>query len=504
MDDPLSPDPTAFGALPQDLSMVAASLRQAIEDNQHVPAVFAEFCARAYSRPDWAMAASPFIVECFAQRPRDLAMMARVSDLIIELTCGSQVYTMTVVAQWMRQGDNAQLLKLADALLVAHGNIAGPEVVHLMLALANSLAIMRYSRAEQLLAAAEPRCGEDHHDSHLETSEWLKLGAALRLCPPSVRELFNHRLRRPRAKWTWQNTHEKQALEALALQIESAAPALEKMRAILPEGWIEQALEEARHRPQEKPAPQPRPQPPPAPSPPAAPDPDWPWQRWPSAWQFFAGGVAGMVVLLGVIGLSPLELRMATSAPSAPGMAPVSSSGPSPLPVASAAEAIEPKASSAAAEVKASQAPAVNAPPPVAASLPSWTESQLAQLAAEDPALREQSQRIEAGSWEEVRSLLEAPAGESGNEAARRAKLLRWLHLRPPADEQIRMQVPNLLAEIKPDGDTLELWSQVVKQGGAMRAVVEKEARRQLEARKQAWSPSQHEQLDRLGWSTNP
>jgi hypothetical protein len=172
--------------------------------------------------------------------------------------------------------------------------------------------------------------------------------------------------------------------------------------------------------------------------------------------------------------------------------------------VASAAEAIEPKASSAAAEVKASQAPAVNAPPPEAASLPSWTESQLAQLAAEDPALREQSQRIEAGSWEEVRSLLEAPAGESGNEAARRAKLLRWLHLRPPADEQIRMQVPNLLAEIKPDGDTLELWSQVVKQGGAMRAVVEKEARRQLEARKQAWSPSQREQLDRLGWSTNP
>jgi hypothetical protein len=504
---------SSFELLPNELTMAGAALRQAIDDNQHVPAIFAEFCARAYSRPDWAGAASQFIVECFAQRQKDLAVMARVSDLVIELTSGQQILTMTVVSQWVMQGDILQLLKLGDALIVAHSTISGPEVVHLMLALATSLAILRYPRALQLLAAAEPRSRAEHEAGLAEAKQWLDVGALLRGCPQSAREMFNHRLRRPRTAWQWDRPQERAALQSLAEQLTPGGhPGLALVGKVLPAGWLEQAIEAAATRSQQPEAgpedsvDQPhQPAPPPiAPELPVAPPPrTMPWQQWPAAWQFFTGGLAGIALVMLVIWLSPVDLRFTRQVAGAE----APQAQPSPPPAQKPEDPPSVGAKPTAAAPAPSPSPVEETSPLTTQSSPpsqTWSRAQLNQLLAEQGGLKARVQRLRQAGWEEARAELELSPGADATRIGELTTVLRWLHLDPPADEEMRRRVPQLLADHKPDGDTLELWQQLAQEKSLMRPFIEREARRQVEVRRTQWSASQRDRLNRLGWSAGP
>ena len=80
--------------------------------------------------------------------------------------------------------------------LTAKAFPSDPEIVHIMLALVTSLAITRYSRAEQMLSVAEPKAAEEHQESLQEARLWLAAGRIVCSCSQESRDLWDHRLRR--------------------------------------------------------------------------------------------------------------------------------------------------------------------------------------------------------------------------------------------------------------------------------------------------------------------
>ncbi|MCA1962511.1 MAG: hypothetical protein LDL31_01040, partial [Prosthecobacter sp.] len=186
-----TPAPENDASLPATLRPAAEALEAALRAGKPVEKLFADFCSQAYVRPEWAGAASDYLADLFEGREGELAAMTRVPDLIIELASGHQTLTTIVAFEWAAAADTARLSKLAEALAATHGKMHSAEVTHLMLALATSLALTRYSRAEQMLHLAEPEAAEEHRESLEEARLWLAAGRILRGCSQEVRELWN-------------------------------------------------------------------------------------------------------------------------------------------------------------------------------------------------------------------------------------------------------------------------------------------------------------------------
>lgn len=486
---PNDPQPSAE-ELPEELRPAAKSLTKALAENHGVNHCFADFCAKAYVKPEWAGAASEFLATSFEDREEELAGMARIPDLIIELASGQQTLTTVVAFQWAAHSDSGRLAKLAEALAATQSKIQSTEVVHLMLALATSLAITRYPRAMQMLTLAEPQATDEHEESLAEARQWLAIGGILRGCSQETRDLWDHRLRRRRTTWTWTSPAESLALEELADHLKPDQEGAEIFKSIVPPVWWETAQKLVAERavtdaepteperiesepiiPRSLIAAGPR-----ADMPHSGPASFFPPEEPPviiwNAWPFFAGGLVGAAALAMVIWISPYELKKA--------------------PLTDPAEG----------EYQAAK-PAVDAPPPPQNE---WRMSEAARVAAESADLQDLHRRILTSSWADVEGLLSGTTADLPKEDARYLRLLTWLHLDPPKDAEIRKRLPALLATVKADSETLDLWDKLAYKGSLMEDSIRNEARSQLylNENKGVWSISQRERLQILGWPPAP
>jgi hypothetical protein len=192
---------------------------------------------------------------------------------------------------------------------------------------------------------------------------------------------------------------------------------------------------------------------------------------------FFVGWLLGMIGLAAAIWIGPFDLLK-----------------PQPV-VKSAVPAL----------VVAAQTPdpapeAVEKLPEVDKAKEQWRIEQAANVQAESADIKPFFDRVKAGTWADHQALLSGDTPELPRDDAKYVRFLAWLHLEPPTDKDIRVQLPSLLAAIRPDSDTLDLWKELSYLGSPLVHEIQQAARRQLHENKESWSASQEEDLSRIVW----
>lgn len=501
--------------LPEILRASASDLVEALRSGERINQAFSVFCSRAYVKTDWAAPASDFLVTLFEDHEDQLADLARIPDLIIELASGQMSLTCMVAFRWASRSNTVHLAKLAEALAATHAKNSDPEVVHIMLALVTSLAITRYPRAEQMLNVAEPQTVGEHAEGLAEAKRWLAAGRIIRSCSQESRDLWEHRLRRTRAVWTWENAVECTALSELAGQLRHQQDGQSLFQAIVPLAWWElvrqhihekmdyevsletarKALKEAQastvtNQEQTTIAQVAEAEAAQALAPFLEAPTDVMEDRDSDFTQvdfspppivvlnvrpFFFGWLLGMAGLAIAIWIGPFDLLKPQTLVQAPVSAPVSATQ-TPAPV-----------------VKEKL-------PEVDKAKEQWRIEQAASVQSESADLKPFFDQVKTGTWHDHQALLSGETAALPKDDARYVRFLAWLHLEPPADKEIRAQLPVLLAAIRPDSDTLDLWKQLCYLGSPLIHEIQQTARRQLHEKKESWSASQEEQLSRIVW----
>lgn len=233
--------------LPAELQESALELVRSVAVKVAVAEHFDAFCGQAFSKPEWAAAASPVIAEIFERDEDLLAELARIPDLIIEMSSGEVTLTCIVASRWAARGETHRLSRLADSLVASHAS-KNPTSAEVMLALAATLGVTRHSRAEQLYNAALPLAGSEHAEAVTDARLWLAAGRVVCSIPQEERDFWETRLRKPKQAWTWESKQERHALETLSerLVINEEAEAL--FKAVVPECWWDLAQRCARQQ----------------------------------------------------------------------------------------------------------------------------------------------------------------------------------------------------------------------------------------------------------------
>lgn len=498
---PPEPEPPAEPEFPKPLVAPAEKLSRSLHDPALLPQAFADFCSAAYAKPEWVGAASAFLAEQFEGREEELADMARVPDLIIELASGHYALSFMAASVWAERCDIARMARMAEALmakLAVKSMPASAEVIDLMLALATSLAISRYARAEQLVQVATPLAMAEHQQALAEARLWLAIGRLVRSGDQEVRDLWDQRLRRPRHRWTWEQPVEQAALAQLAEVMTPDAEGLAWFQPVVPACWWDLALRRASERaavpetraveeePREKPASA-------EPSQVITRTPVVIWHTVP----FFVGGLVGAWAFAVGVWLGPFDLVRPTENEPAAVAAPVAVVKDKP---ASAED--RPVQGDTTQRLPATPEPAVVTATPAPANHPDrvWREEEKARLLAEHPELASWSESFRSGTWAEHRALLEGADPALPKDDPEYARLLVWLHLAPAADAEVNARVPGLLAAYQPESFVLDLWQRLIYPGSPNAALIKQAARTEHHERPQSWSPSQRARLNLIGW----
>lgn len=468
--------------LPPELGNAARSLEKTLHDPSQVAGAYSTFCGAAYVKPEWAGAASDYLTVLFEGQEDLLAEMTRVPDLIIELASGHYTLTFLVASRWAEKADLARLTRLAEALVATQSKMNTPEVVDLMMALTTSLAISRYSRAEQLLTAAEAHAGEDQKEALEEARLWLGAGKIVRASSQEVRDLWDQRLRRSRAAWSWTTPQECEALAQLAENLDPQAESAKLFQAIVPTCWWNLLLAANQARPEgQGTLPVVNTVAPPAPVMPThettkmvVRQPIIVWRGIP----FFIGGLVGAWALVMGIWLGPFDLvRPSTEAPAVIDSKKSGDSGN----VAAASSIVNP-----------------NNPNAV------WRQELASLIANEKPNFRAMAEKLENGGWAKHEDLLRGHTAELPQEDPAYQRFLYWLHLDPPSDPEIRRQVPLLLSELRQDSTIIELWERLVYSGSPNAKDIQEAALRTQHDKKEEWSPTQRAALTKIAAAAVP
>jgi hypothetical protein len=491
-DVPAEPPPPAEPEFPKPLVAPAEKLNRCLDDPIQLPQAFADFCAAAYAKPEWVGAASLFLAELFEGREEALADMARIPDLIIELASGHYALSFMAASVWAERCDIARMARMAEALmakLAVKSMPASAEVVDLMLALATSLAVSRYARAEQLVHVATPLAMTEHQQALAEAHQWLAIGRLVRAGDQEVRDLWDQRLRRPRQRWTWDLPVEQAALAQLADVMTPDAEGLAWFQPVVPACWWDLALRRAAERSglPERRVEEPREKAPPAE--PTAVVTGRPVVVW-HAVPFFVGGLVGAWAFTLGVWLGPFDLVRPGELQQAAESAVIEEQVPDDRPVQGDTTQRQP------AEVKR--------PAPVATTEDHpdrvWREEEKTRLLADHPELAAWSETFRSGTWTEHRALLEGADPALPKDDPEYVRLLVWLHLAPAADPEVNARVPGLLAAYQPESFVLDLWQRLIYPGSPNAAQIKQAARSEHHERPQAWSPSQRARLNLIGW----
>jgi hypothetical protein len=503
---PPEPEPPAEPEFPKPLVASAEKLSRNLHDPALLPQAFADFCSVAYAKPEWVGAASAFLAEQFEGREEELADMARVPDLIIELASGHYALSFMAASVWAERCDIARLARMAEALmakLAVKSMPASAEVVDLMLALATSLAISRYARAEQLVQVATPLAMAEHQQALAEARLWLAIGRLVRSGDQEVRDLWDQRLRRPRHRWTWELPVEQAALAQLADVMTPTAEGLAWFQPVVPACWWDLALRRATERaavsetrvveeePREKP-------PTAEPTPVVSGRPVVVWHTVP----FFVGGLVGAWAFALGVWLGPFDLVRPTENEPAAAEVPVAAVKESPAPAED-----RPVQGDTTQRLPATvESPVATSPAPASSPTPAdhpdrvWREEEKARLLAEHPELASWAESFRSGTWTEHRALLEGADTALPKDDPEYVRLLVWLHLAPAADAEVNARVPGLLATYQPESFVLDLWQRLIYPGSPNAAQIKQAARFEHHDRPQSWSPSQRARLNLIGW----
>ncbi len=233
--------------LPAELQQSARQLLRAIVSKVAVAEYFDAFCGQVFSKPEWAATASPVIAEMFGHDEDQLAVLARIPDLVIEMGSGQANVTCAVASRWAARGETHRLSKLADSIVASHAS-KNACAVEVMLALSATLAVTRLSRAEQLYHAALPLAGDEHQEAIADAKHWLAAGRVVCSAPQNERDFWDARLRKPKTVWSWQSKEEQQALNTLSETLMNDPEGAHVFKAVLPACWWDLAVKYAQQQ----------------------------------------------------------------------------------------------------------------------------------------------------------------------------------------------------------------------------------------------------------------
>ena len=453
--------------LPEELRTSAKGLLRAVVGKVAVPGHFDAFCCQAFSKPEWAAASSVLIAEMFEQDEDQLAELARIPDLVIEMGSGEVNVTCMVASRWAARGETHRLSRLADAIVASHAS-RNACAVDVMLALAATLAVTRFSRAEQLYNAALPLAGEEHQEALADARRWLAAGRVVCSAVQDERDFWDVRLRKPKTAWTWRSKEEREALDHLSECLTADMEGADLFKAVLPECWWELAMKFAQQ--QEKfvevtqrlalaktesgVAPKAQPEPVPGVERVAR-----EFRHYPQAGpfvRFLLPWVCGCLATLLTVLVLPRDF------------------------VVSILDTLKPGA-------------VLSTP----AEMDAWRKETLQKKAVEMARYEPQHAQAKTGSWQENEKVLSGQSQEMPFESAQYLQLLVWLHLDPPQNEEVRMHVcTQLLKRVK--GDAISLWELLVYPGSANAVEIKKAAREALTDKSYQWSEEEKKRLSMI------
>jgi len=468
--------------MPGELRKLAGDLMASLHNNVAVAERFDAFCAQAFSKPEWAVPASAFISELFEDNEDRLAELARVPDLVIELGCGQAALACTVASKWATRGETHRLSRLAESIVAAQGTMKNPAAIEVMLALAATLAVTRPSRAEPLFNTAMPQASAEHTEALTDAKLWLAAGKVLASAQQDVRELWDARMRRPRAAWKWESELELRALRFLASQLTPDMETAPLFSKVVPACWWELAMKRVNDE-----------------------------QVWQRKWET----------------VKRKRVQSETSAPIEQGDETSLPATPKPRPPAHAfgdsdVLAVRPHASSVARFVLGwavgvflmggtfflapdsvyraikdfrgmfgTTPSAVSEAPPAGKA---WREAQVASFAKGKESIEPLVLRVKGGTWAQNQMLLSGHEPDLPFADQKYLQMLVWLHLDPPTDPETRQQLPRLLIE-KADASAMAVWEGLLYPGSPSADDIRATARAVSKEKASTWS---REDLARL------
>lgn len=458
--------------LPAELQASARALLHAVVVRVAVAEHFDAFCGQAFSKPDWAAAASPIIAELFDHDEDQLAELARIPDLVIEMGSGQATVTCMVASRWAARGETHRLSRLAESIVASHAS-KNACAVEVMLALAATLAVTRFSRAEQLYNAALPLAGEEHQEALADARRWLAAGRVVCSASQEERDFWDVRLRKPRTAWPWQSAEEQQALDTLSERLTVGMEGEDLFKAVLPVCWWELAMKCAQQ--QEKLALAAQKQvsakeaskvpgrvlPDPVPTPDVTPRAIRPQRRSGIYALFILGWVCGAMAMAITVVMLPAEAVNRV------------------LNMFQVKEAISGRL------------------PSDAAAKEVLRRDILQRMAAEMAQYAPQHALAKTGDWKENEQVLSGHSPELPHESQEYMKLLVWLHLDPPQNEEVRMRVPKLLLQRVKEG-VIVLWEELIYPGSANAAEIKAAAREGLADDSYQWSAKDKDRLQAI------
>ncbi|MDZ4404538.1 hypothetical protein [Prosthecobacter sp.] len=469
--------------IPAELQASARSLLRAVAAKVAVAEHFDAFCGQAFSKPEWAAAASPLIAELFDHDEDQLAELARIPDLVIEMGSGQATVTCMVASRWAARGETHRLSRLAESIVASHAS-KNACAVEVMLALAATLAVTRFSRAEQLYNAALPLAGEEHQEALADARRWLASGRIVCSASQEERDFWDVRLRKPKSAWLWQSKEEREALDTLSERLTNGLEGVDLFKAVLPVCWWDLAMKCAQQQEKlvlamkkttvakvetiasprvvadfvsmsEKASLEILPHP----------------QAGPYA-RFVLGWVCGAMAMAITVLMLPSEainrvlntFRGAESNSSVP-------------PAAVAASLIPGESRIKSPEEKEM-----------------WRKENLQRIASEMTQFAPQQAVAKSGSWRDNELVLSGHSQELPHESPQYMKLLVWLHLDPPQDDEVRMRVSKLLLE-RVKADAITLWEELVYPGSANAVEIRSAAREALADVSFQWNAEEKKRL---------
>jgi PIN domain nuclease of toxin-antitoxin system len=454
--------------VPEELRASAKGLLRAVATKVAVPGHYDAFCCQAFSKPEWAAASSVLIAEMFEQDEDQLAELARIPDLVIEMGSGQVNVTCMVASRWAARGETHRLSRLADAIVASHAS-KNACAVDVMLALAATLAVTRFSRAEQLYNAALPLAGEEHQEVMADAKRWLAAGRVVCSAAQEERDFWDVRLRKPKVVWTWRSKAEREALDHLSECLAKDAEGAELYKAVLPECWWELAMKYLQQQEKLVLATQkqeavklesgvsPKAQPEPFPSAGRVSRETLPHPHAGPLARFLLPWFCGCLAMLLTVLLLPREF------------------------VVRILDTLKPKE-------------ALSTP----AEMEAWRKEALQKKSVEMAQYAPQQALAKTGDWHENEQVISGQSKELPFESPQYLQLLVWLHLDPPQNEEVRMQVcTQLLKRVK--ADAISLWELLVYPGSTNAVEIKKAARDALTDKSFQWSEEEKKRLGMIG-----
>ncbi|MGV3662933.1 MAG: hypothetical protein ACO1TE_22300 [Prosthecobacter sp.] len=471
--------------LPAELQASARDLVRAVAMRVAVAEHFDAFCGQAFSKPEWAAAASPVIAEIFERDEDLLAELARIPDLIIEMSSGEVTMTCIVASRWAARGETHRLSRLADSLVASHAS-KNPSSAEVMLALAATLAVTRHSRAEQLYNAALPLAGAENQESIADARLWLAAGRVVCSIPQEERDFWDTRLRKPKQPWTWESKQERHALETLSERLVINEEAEGLFKAVVPECWWDLAQRCARQQ-----------------------------EKLAEASQLLKDAHASAHVKGGAASAAAFAFTETTLNPD-DNVRAVHENGmreflprPKAGPLARFVLGWVCGAMAMAITVvfmpsefvqrvfgmmKTPEAPSASH---TTGQKEAWRKENLRRITEEMEAFSKVQGTAKNGKWSENQRVLSGETQELPTGSPDHLKLLVWLHLDPPADAEMRTQVASLLIRQAGAG-TISLWEELIYPGSPNAEEIQDAARNALADPSLHWNDNDRKRLQAI------